>query len=393
MDIHKVAEKYGEYQVNMRRYFHQNPELSWKEYNTSKVVKEELDKIGVPWRSCGGETGVLATIQGRKPGKTILIRGDMDALEVEEKTGLPYASQHNGVMHACGHDCHISMMLTAAHILQDMRDDLCGTVKLAFQPAEEMVEGAVAMIKEGALDGVDGCFAIHVWSDIESGRVFCAAGPEMASSDHFIIDVLGKGGHGSAPHQCVDAAVASSAIISNLQTIVSRELPPLSPAVVTVGTVEIGNRWNCIPETAHIEGTCRAFTRDIRDSFAERIERIASTTASAFRASAKSEYIKLVGPTVNDAGMAAIVQNASRKVVSPDAPISMPPVTGGEDFAYFIERVPGAVALLGVRSEACGSTWPQHSNRYCVDESMLIRGAMLYAQVAMDFNAGGAAVE
>ena len=387
MNIYNVAAKYKEYQIEMRRYFHANPELSWKEFNTSNVIKQELDKMGIPWRKCGGETGVLATIKGNRPGKTFLIRGDMDALEVEEKTGLAFASKIKGVMHACGHDCHISMMLTAAQILSDMQNELCGTVKLAFQPAEEVVEGALAMIKEGALDGVDGCFAIHVWSDIESGRVFCNGGSAMASSDHFIIDVLGKGGHGSAPHQCIDVAIASSAIITNLQTIVSREISPLSPAVVTVGTVEIGNRWNCIPEKAHIEGTTRAFTKDIRQSFPARLSRIAEETARAFRAEAKSEYVYLTGPTVNDNDMAEFVQEAARKVISNDAPITIPPVTGGEDFAYFIDQVPGAVALLGVRNEKVGSIWPQHSNKYCVDEEMLIRGAMLYAQVAMDFNA------
>ncbi len=390
MDIVKAAEKYGDYVIKIRRHLHEHPELSWKEHETSKLIKEELDRIGVPWVVCGGETGVLATVKGAKPGRTFLIRGDMDALEVMEETGAPYKSAVPGVMHACGHDCHVAMMLTAACILNDVRDELCGEVRLAFQPAEELVEGAAAMVKEGALKGADGCFAIHVWSDVPAGKIWCSSGSQMASSDHFIIDIKGKGGHGAMPHQCSDTAVAAASVISNLQTIVSRELPPLSPAVVTVGTVEIGNRWNCIPDTAHIEGTCRAFTREVRDSFADRIDRITRTTSESFRAEAVTRYERLVGPTFNDASVSAVVNAAARKVFPEDPSFTMDPVTAGEDFAYFMDEVPGAVAFLGVGSEACGAVWPQHSNKYCVDETVLIRGAMLYAQTAADFNAGEA---
>jgi amidohydrolase len=386
MDIKEVAAKYSDYQIKMRRYFHAHPELSRQESNTSAVVKKELDSIGVSWKKCGLENGVLATIKGAKPGKTILIRGDMDALPVKEETGLPFASENEGVMHACGHDCHISMMLTAAHILNDMKSELCGTVKLAFQPAEETAEGAPAMVAEGALEGVDGCFAMHVWSTEKVNTVSCMAGPRMASADQFKIDVTGKGGHGSAPHECVDAAVVSSAIVSNLQTIVSRETNPTDPAVCTVGTMQVGDRWNIVPERGHLEGTTRCFSRDVWTRFPEMIDRIAQETAKTFRASAKLDYIRLVPPVINDDHMAAIVQAAARKVVAPDAPIESPKVTGGEDFAFFMEKVPGAVALLGVRNEACDAVWPQHSNKYRVDEDALLHGAMLYAQVAMDFN-------
>ena len=182
MNIEEVASKYAGYQVEIRRHFHRHPEVSGKEYETSKMVKAELDKIGVEWVPCGLETGVLATIKGEKPGKTILLRGDMDALTVDEQTGAPYASENPGVMHACGHDCHTSMLLTAAHILNDMKSELCGTVKLAFQPAEEIAEGAKSMIEQGAMDGVDGCFGIHVWADVPSGKVSVEAGPRMGAA-------------------------------------------------------------------------------------------------------------------------------------------------------------------------------------------------------------------
>lgn len=388
MDIKEVATKYADYQIRMRRYFHQHPEVSEKEFETSKVVKAELDKIGVPWVPCGLETGVLATIKGRKPGKTILLRGDMDALTVEEKTGLPFASQNKGIMHACGHDCHISMLLTAAHILNDMKDDLCGTVKLAFQPAEEAGTGAQAMIKDGALAGIDGCFAIHVWFDIDAGHISCDAGPRMGAAHMFTIDVRGKGGHGAEPHATVDAIVVQAAIINNLQTLVSREYPPYEPVVVTVGKVEAGFRWNVIAESAHLEGTSRCFSRDIFENIGGKIERIASETARAYRAEAVTQVLGIVPPTINDEHMAAIVKGASRSVIASDAPIFLPATMGGEDFAFFMEQVPGAVCQLGIRNEALGITYPQHSCYYTVDESALLGGAMLYAQTALDFNAG-----
>lgn len=386
MDVKETAAQYADYQIEMRRYFHANPELSGQEFSTSEVVKKELDKMGVPWRNCGLETGVLATIQGAKPGKTILIRGDMDALSVQEETTLPYASKNKGVMHACGHDCHISMLLTAAHILNDMKEELCGCVKLAFQPAEEIGEGAKSMIEQGALEGVDGCFAIHVWSTVPAGKISIEAGPRMASADIIKIDVTGKGGHGAAPHECVDAAVVSCAIVNNLQTIVSREISPTDPAVVTIGTMNVGSRWNVVAEYGHLEGTSRCFSTEVWEQFPARIQRIITETAKTFRAEAKMDYIRLVPPTINDADMASLAHSAAGKVLAEDAPILSPATTGGEDFAYFMQKVPGALALLGVGNEECGAIWPQHSGKYLVDESALIHGAMLYAQVALDFN-------
>lgn len=388
MNIEEVASKYAGYQVEIRRHFHRHPEVSGKEYETSKMVKAELDKIGVEWVPCGLETGVLATIKGEKPGKTILLRGDMDALTVDEQTGAPYASENPGVMHACGHDCHTSMLLTAAHILNDMKSELCGTVKLAFQPAEEIAEGAKSMIEQGAMDGVDGCFGIHVWADVPSGKVSVEAGPRMGAAGQFRIDVKGKGGHGAAPHQCVDAALVSASIVSNLQALVSREISPMDPAVVTVGVIEAGTRWNVVAESGRIEGTTRCFSNAVYDAFPEMLDRIAKETAKAYRAEAGlTEYIELVPPTVNDPDMSEIAQTAARKVVAEDAPVTSPATMGGEDFAFYMRKAPGAVALLGIGNEECGAVWPQHSGRFCVDESALIKGAMLYAQVAMDFNA------
>ena len=386
MGMKEVAEKYSDYQVEMRRWFHNNAEVSEKEYETAKKIREELDKMGVEWEHCGLETSTLATIKGAKPGKTVLLRGDIDALSVTEETGLPFASKTKGVMHACGHDCHISMLLTAAHILNDMKDELCGTVKLAWQSSEEVATGAKAMVEDGALDGVDACFAMHVWGNVPAGHISCDAGPRMGAARMFEIDVQGNSGHGAQPDLAVDAIVAGSAIVGSLQTIVSRKLAPAEPAVVTVGTFNAGERWNVIAGSAKLTGTTRCFSYDVFNKFPEYVEQVAKDTANGCTAEVRDTL--LVPPTVNDEGMSALARAVAQDVIGEEAPIHVPPTAGGEDFAYFMEKVPGCVLLLGVADEASGACYVQHHSKFTVYEPELIRGAQIYAKVAMDFNAG-----
>lgn len=386
MNIQEIVKKYNDYLIETRRYFHMHPEVSGKEYNTSKTIKRELEKLGVPWVPCGLETGVLATICGSKPGKTILLRADMDALTVNETTGAEYASINNGIMHACGHDCHIAMLLTAAHILNDMKDDLCGTVKLAFQPAEEIAKGAQAMIEHGVLDGVDSCFAIHVWTDVPSGFVSLESGPRMASCDQFSIKINGRGCHGAQPEAGIDAVVVSAAMINNLQSIVSREISPVDPAVITMGTIQAGTRWNVVAEESRIEGTTRCFSNDVWEKFPQRMERIVKNTAETFRAKGSLNYKRLIPPTVNEPKFTASAQQSVRKIFGENGLVNYAATTAGEDFSVYLQQVSGAIALLGTGSETCGAIWPNHSGNFCVDEAQLIKGAMLYAQVAIDFN-------
>lgn len=388
MNLNQIAQSYNDYLITMRRYFHAHPEVSGKEYETSKVIKAELDKYGIEWRPCGMETGILATIKGAKPGKTILLRADIDALTVQEETGVDYASQNEGIMHACGHDCHISTLLTAARVLNDIKDELCGTVKLAFQPAEEIASGAATMIEMGAMDGVDGCFGIHVWSDVPAGTVSIEPGPRMAATDRFTINVHGRGGHGSAPHQCIDAVVVTAAICHNLQEVVSREFCPADAAVLSVGSMQSGSRWNVIAEYGTLEGTTRYYKPEYTEKFKEAIERVATQTAAAYRAEATVDYIHLIPPTVNDDDFTEMAAKAAQKALGEDALFHLPALTGGEDFARFLEKAPGALAFIGVRNEEKGACWAQHHCKYNVDEDALINSVKMYVQVAMDFNSG-----
>ena len=390
MNIKETAQKYSDYVVDIRRKLHMNPELSTQEFETSKLVQEELDKIGVPYEICGElGTGVLATVKGALPGKTILIRGDMDALPVVEEADVPFKSQHEGKMHACGHDCHTSSLLTAAHILNDIKDELHGTVKLAFQPAEETAQGAKDMIAAGAMEGVDGVYGMHVWSGVPVGTACAAAGGRMASAGQFEIWVQGKGGHGAEPANCIDAITCTTAIVNSLQTIVSREFRPMDAAVLTVGRIDAGFRWNVIADKAYIAGTTRCFDNTIAKEFPEKIERIAKGVAAAYRCTVELKYTDLVPPTVNHPEMSAIVEKAICTVMGENANFDFGPITGGEDFAYFINAAPnqlGAICLMGGRNEAEGCCYEHHSPKFKIDEAALLNAAALYCQVADDFN-------
>ena len=387
MDIHAIAKEYNDYLIEMRRWFHQHPEIAEKEFETSARIKSELDKYGISWKPCGLQTGVLATIAGEKPGRTILLRGDMDALPVTEETGAPYASRNPGFMHACGHDCHTATMLTVARLLNDHKDLLCGTVKIAFQPAEEIGTGAPGMIHEGALDGVDSAFAIHIMSMIPAGQVSINCGPQMAGVDKFVIHIEGKGGHASSPHECVDPVVCMGAMIGSLQSIVSRQCSPMDSAVLTIGKAEAGTLWNIVPGSAKLEGTTRYFTRQLYNDFPGMMERVVKCTAETYRCHAKLDYIRMIPPTINDIPFAEKVRESAAKVVAPRNVVNIGPIAIGEDFGLFLEKVPGALALVGVGNEACGAIWPQHSPKYTVDEDALLNSVMLYAQVALDHNA------
>ena len=387
MGAKETAAKYQDYLIEQRRWFHRHPEYSEEEFESCKHIRAELDKMGVEWRACGLETGTLATIRGAKPGKTILLRADMDALKVQEETGLPYASENAGLMHACGHDCHMAMLLTSAQVLKDLEGELCGTVKLAFQPSEEIGTGGKSMVAGGAMDGVDGCFGVHVWADVPSGKVSVEAGPRMASADMFKIYVTGKSCHGAQPHQGIDPVVVCSQLVNALQVIVSREVDPNQTAVVTVGQISAGTSWNVVPDTGFLQGTTRTFDAGVRKQLEEAVRRMVKSVGETYRAEIELEWIPIVAPVVNHPDMPALAAEAAKEVIGPDALALYDKTNGAEDMSCYMEKAPGALAFLGVGCEACGAVWPQHNSKFRVDESALIHGVELCVQVAMEHNA------
>lgn len=382
--IKELVKKNKGYVINLRREFHSNPEVSFKEYETSNRVKEELDKMGVEYISVAG-TGVVATIKGNKPGKTVALRGDMDALTVKELNNMDFKSHNDGIMHACGHDGHTSMLLGAAKVLNELRDEIKGTVKLFFQPAEETAQGAHAMIKDGVMEGIDSIFGIHLWADIDTGKVSVEEGPRMAAADWFSINVKGKGGHGSAPQQCVDAVVVSSAIVMNLQSIVSREIHPNEPLVLTVGMLNSGSRFNVVAENGYMEGTTRSFNPKLRKNLPQMMERVIKSTAETYRAEASLDFKFITAPVINDSKCSKIAEQAVEKILGKDGITKFEKITGGEDISHFMELAPGALAFVGCRNEKKGAFYPHHSGCFNIDEDALEIGTNLYAQYAIDF--------
>ncbi len=384
MTIKELAKKYKEYVVDMRREFHKFPEPSWREYGTSEKIKRELDTMGVSYCSIA-DPGILATIEGAGTGKTVALRADMDALEVPEANDVDYKSQNEGISHACGHDAHMAMLLGAAKVLQELKNEFSGTVKLIFQPAEEMVTGAKKVIEEDGLDGVDGIFGIHITGLLPIGNICAQDGPRLSSADHFQIEVIGQGGHGGMPDQGVDAIVAASAVVMNLQSIVSRETSPSESVVVSVGVFDSGTRHNVIASKAKLEGTVRLFDNEIGKQMPGMIERIAKSTAQAYRADAELIYTVGVPPMVNDSESVKRAVKTIETIMGVNALFEIPPITGAEDFAFYAEKLPGVFVFLGAMNEEKGACYAQHHENFNIDEDALETGTALNAQYALDF--------
>ena len=376
-----------------RRYFHEHPELSGKEERTSEILRAKLDKLGIPYRRVGN-AGLIATIKGAAPDaynedgtprRRIALRSDMDALPVTELTELPYASKNPGVMHACGHDCHMAMLLGAARILSEMREELHGEVRLLFQPAEEISSGSRELIAAGALDGVDTIYGTHIWSEVDAGTISCAAGQRMASTDWFRIDIEGVSAHGSMPHKGVDAVVVASEIVVALQVLVSRDISPFEPLVVTVGEIHGGTARNIMAGSAYLTGTVRTWSNKTRDAMPERLERLCERSARAFGAKATLTYENGNGGLSNDPDCAARAEQAVVKLFGKEAVADYEGTLAGEDFSEYLRFVPGVFVFLGCRNPEIGAVHPQHSCYYTVDEGVLANGAMLAAQYALDY--------
>ncbi|MBU0927501.1 MAG: amidohydrolase [Spirochaetes bacterium] len=379
--------------VDIRREIHRNPERSGQETKTQALVVARLKELGVEVKTGFYGTGVSGVIRGSRPGRTVGLRFDMDALEMQELNEHEYKSAVPGMMHACGHDGHTAMGLGVARVLMGMRDELAGTVKLVFQPAEEDAQsggGAQYMIRDGVLSdpSVDAMVGMHLWPDLELGSVGTKPGAMMAGSDPFIITVKGKGGHASLPHRTVDPIYIGSQIVSSLQSVVSRNVDPFEAAVVTVGVFQGGSRYNVIPETATIQGTVRSFDEGVRMLVRDRVIAIAEKTAEALGGSADVDYRLTYPPLVNDPGIYAIVKASVATELGAEKYVEVArPAPGGEDFAFFAKAVPSAYLFLGYRKPGETPVQP-HNPRYDFDEAALGVGVRTMVRCALDLGRG-----
>ena len=392
--IHEMAPETSDYVIAQRRWLHAHPELGYKEFATTEHICAELDALGIP---CARprETGVVATIRGTAPDayradgtprRRLMMRADIDALPVTEQTGKPFQSQNVGCMHACGHDCHAAMLLGAARMLMRMTDELHGEIRLVFQPAEEGGNGSKSMIDCGVLEGVDGVWGQHIGSDVPAGKISCEAGPRMAATDWWRIDVTGRGAHGAMPNQGADAVLAGAAIVQSLQAIVARNMSPFEPAVVTVGQFHGGTARNVMAGSAWMEGTVRTFHEAAHKRIPQLMERMAQDTAAAYGCAATLTYEVAHSTVVNTPEESALAARAATEVLGADSLVKYQGSMPGEDFSEYLRRRPGVFVFLGSgTADKNGKVWPQHSPRYDPDESVFIRGTMFAAQYAVDY--------
>jgi len=369
--------------VEVRRTIHMHPELSFEEIETSKLVFEWLQKFGVEVKRGMAKTGVVGLLKGKRPGRTIAIRADMDALPMEETNQVPYASQIKGKMHACGHDAHVTILLGVARFFSSIPDQVKGNIKWIFQPAEEGGGGGRIMVEEGVLENpkVDAIFGAHVFPQIEIGKVGICEGKALASADRFTIKIMGRSGHAASPHLARDPILATGHLITQIHSIVSREVNPLESAVITIGKVSGGTAFNIIPDAVELLGTVRSFTPETREKTKERIEQMAQGVARSFGVEYQFNFEYGYPVLINDPGMIRLVASACAKGVGEGNVVAVPPSMGAEDFAYYLEKVPGAFFRLGIRNESKGIVHPYHSSLFDIDEDVLPFGVEMFIRI------------
>lgn len=371
--------------VDLRRRIHTEPELGLENPATRTKIVEELSDLDLDVSLHEKTSGVVAVLRGAKPGRRILLRGDMDALPMPEDTGLPFRSKFPDRMHACGHDAHVSMLAGAARLLADQRDALAGEVVFMFQPGEECFGGAEIMLAEG-MPEIDGAFAIHVAPQIPTGMIGTKPGSFMASFDDFRVEVQGRGGHASMPHDCIDPVPIACEIVTALQAFVTRRIAATDPGVLTVTRINAGTANNVIADSVELQGTMRALSNRTRAQLVEGFSRVVEGIASAHDAKAQVEILPGYPVVVNDAGFEGFVQGVARDLLGEHSVIELPtPVMGAEDFSYVLERTPGAMVLLGVRPPGSSDPAPCHSSQMMLDESAMVFGAALHSAVATRF--------
>lgn len=370
--------------INTRRDLHAHPELGFQEIRTSGVVASRLEKYGFEVRTGIAKTGVTGLLRGGHPGPVLAIRADMDCLPIQEENDIPYRSRTAGLMHACGHDGHTAIALAVARVLASRREDLHGSVKFIFQPAEETLGGAAPMVAEGVLDNphVDAIVGLHLWNSMPVGQIGVLNGPIMAATGNFRVTIKGKGGHGAAPQTTVDPIVAACHCITSVQSVVARNVDPLQPAVVTVGSFQAGSAVNIIPDEATFMGTIRSFNNDVHALLESRTREVVQQVAAAFGCTVEWDYKPGYPVTVNHPDIAEIVRNAARDVVGPEQTVEAEATLGGEDFAFFLRERPGCFFFVGSANSEKGLDYPHHNPRFNIDEAALPIGALVMLKTA-----------
>ncbi len=368
--------------IAWRRDFHRHPEIAFEEHRTSSVLREFMEGLGIAVESFAG-TGLRGVLEGHPGGRTVALRADMDALPLKEEGDKEYISENPEATHACAHDGHMAVMMGAAQLMSRRKDGFKGRVVFLFQPSEERIPGgAKKMIEEGAFEGIDAVFGLHFWQPLPTGQVGAVKGAMMAQPDKFSIVVKGKGGHGSMPQTTVDPILVASHLVVNLQSIVSRNVDPLKPVVVSFGTINSGTIYNIIPNEAELTGTVRTFDPTLQALAEKRLREITEDTCRAFGASAEVEYEKGYPPLINDEAMVDFVLETAEKVLGKESVVEIDPVMGGEDFAYFLQKAPGTFLFFGMGD---GMEYPHHHPAFDIDEKALPQATLLMTAIALEY--------
>jgi amidohydrolase len=385
--LNKTIEEMKNWLVEIRRTIHMHPELGFEEVETSRLVAGWLEKFGIEVKRGVARTGVIGLLRGKEPGKTVAIRADMDALPIDEAGPVPYASRIKGKMHACGHDAHVAILLGVAKFFSSNPELVKGNIKWIFQPAEEGGGGGRVMTEEGVLENptVDAIFGAHVFPLLSVGKVGVYEREGLAATDRFIVKIIGKGGHGAFPHLCKDPILAAGHLITQIHSIVSRNINPIDSAVITIGKVSGGTAFNIIPDEVELTGTVRSLTPQVQEELKNRIEIVARGVAQSFGMDYRYEFEYGYPMLINDPEMSKLVARACAKGIGQENVVWVKPAMGGEDFSYYLQKVPGAFFRLGNRNEAKGTIHPYHSSLFDVDEDILPLGVEMFVRIIDEF--------
>lgn len=385
-EIVSALEKTFPKMIEWRRHFHQHPELSFQEVNTPEKIAQLLTKFGLEVKRNIGGRGVIGVVKGDKPGKTVALRADFDALPIQDEKDVPYKSTVPGVMHACGHDAHTATLLGIASVLSQYKQNIAGNIVFIHQFAEELAPGgAKPMIEDGCLEGVDVIFGTHLWSEFPVGTIAYRKGYIMAASDRFEIEIQGKGGHGAMPHQTLDSVVIGSQLVQTMQQLVSRRIDPLKPAVVTVGSFHAGNTFNVIADKAVLEGTVRTLDEETRDQLQKEIEQVVQSTCQTFGATYRYQYHHGYPPVYNHSQETEFMVQIASEVVGSENVFETSPLMIGEDFAFYLQHVPGTFFFTGARNEQKNAVFPHHHPHFDIDEQAMLIAAKTLTSAALSY--------